>query len=180
MMDLPTVEGGWQVIIADPPWRFASNSAAKPGRNARRHYSTMTVPEIAAIPVRKIIAKRALLLLWITVPLEHRAGEVLDAWGFKAKSRLIWNKGRMGTGYWVRNWHEPCILATRGRFPCPKPALFPTSIIPGARREHSRKPDWLHERIDARLPETRRLEMFARRPRSGWTVCGNETEKFDA
>ena len=178
-MDLPQIEGGFEVIVADPPWRFASNSAAKPGRNARRHYDTMTVEQIAAMPVRNIAAKSALLLLWITVPLEHRANEVLTAWGFRPKSRLIWDKGKIGTGYWARNRHEPCIIATRGRFPCPKPALFPTSIIPGQRREHSRKPDWLVEAIDARLASYRRLELFARRPRAGWTVFGNQTDKFE-
>lgn len=177
-MDLPQIEGGWEIIYADPAWKFSSNSDAKPGRNCRRHYQTMTVKEVAAMPVREIAAKQALLLLWITVPHEHRANEVIEAWGFKPISRLIWDKGRIGTGYWARNRHEPCIIAKRGRFPCPEPALFPTSIIPGARREHSRKPDWISEIIDARLPEARKLELFARRPREGWTVWGDETGKF--
>ncbi|SEN87560.1 N6-adenosine-specific RNA methylase IME4 [Paracoccus alcaliphilus] len=180
MPDLPGTEGGFEVVIADPPWAFSGNSVARPGRNVRRHYSTMTVEQIAAMPVREIVAKQALLLLWITVPFEHRANEVLESWGFKAKSRLIWDKGRIATGYWARNRHEPCIIATRGRFPCPKPALFPTSIIPGKRREHSRKPEWLHDIIDARLPDHRKLELFARRPRDGWTLFGNETVKFEA
>ncbi|WP_313350237.1 MT-A70 family methyltransferase [Paracoccus sp. (in: a-proteobacteria)] len=177
-MDLPQIEGGWEVIYADPPWAFASNSAAKPGRSARRHYATMPFAEIVALPIRKIVARQALLLMWITVPFEHRANEVIEAWGFKAVSRLVWDKGQHGTGYWAMNQHEPCIIAKRGKFPCPKPALLPTSIIPGARREHSRKPDWISEIIDARLPEARKLELFARRPREGWTVWGNETGKF--
>lgn len=177
-IELPRVEGGWEVIYADPPWAFSSNSKARPGRNVRRHYTTMTVEQIAAMPVRAVAARQALLLLWITVPFEHRAGEVLDAWGFRAKSRLVWDKGRIATGYWARNRHEPCIIATRGRFPCPKPALFPTSIIPGARREHSRKPEWIPDILDDRLPLARKLELFARRQRENWTVWGNETEKF--
>lgn len=175
---IPLPDGPFDIIIADPPWRFASNSAAKPGRNAMRHYPTMSVEDIAAMPVREIAAKDALLLLWITVPLQHRAGEVIAAWGFKPVSGLVWNKGRNGTGYWAINWHEPCIIAKRGKFPCPKPALFPTSIIPGARREHSRKPEWLHDVIDARLPDARKLELFSRTPRAGWTAWGNDMEKF--
>lgn len=172
--------GPFDVILADPPWRFASNSAANPGRNVSRHYPTMTVEEICALPVASIAAPSALLLLWITVPLAHRAEEVVRAWGFRTKSQLVWVKDRIGTGYWARNQHEPLIVATRGRFPCPKPALFPSSVIPGVRREHSRKPEWPQEQIDRRLPDTRRLELFARRPREGWTVWGNETTKFDA
>ena len=176
---LPVVPNGWDVIIADPPWRFASNSADKPGRNARRHYDCMTVEQIAQMPVREIAAPSALLLLWVTVPFEHRASEVIEAWGFKPKSRLVWVKQRIATGYWARNQHEPCIIATRGRFPCPRPALFPTSIIQGAQREHSRKPEWVHDQIDARLPDASKLELFARRPREGWTVWGNQVGRFE-
>lgn len=71
------------------------------------------------------------------------------------------------------------IIATRGRPPCERPALFPTSIIPGAQREHSRKPDWPQARIDQRFPDARKIELFARRPRKGWTVWGNDTHRFE-
>ncbi|RMC33742.1 MT-A70 family methyltransferase [Paracoccus alkanivorans] len=175
-MNLPI--GPFDVILADPPWRFASNSDAKPGRNARRHYDCMSLDEICALPVKDSAAKNALLLMWVTVPFAHMADQVVRAWGFRAKSQLIWCKQRIGTGYWVRNKHEICVLATRGRFPCPSPALFPTSIIPGEQRGHSRKPEWVQDVIDERLPDSRKLEMFARRPRGGWTVWGNEVEKF--
>lgn len=178
MIGLPA--GPFDIILADPPWRFASNSEAKPGRNARRHYDCMTVDQISAIPVEQIAAKNALLLMWVTVPFAHIADQVIRAWGFRSKSQLVWVKERIGTGYWARNQHEPLIIATRGRFPCPHPALFPTSIIPGAQREHSRKPEWPQETIDARLPEARKVEMFARRPRDGWTVWGNQSDKFEA
>lgn len=175
-MRLP--DGPFDVIYADPPWRFSSNSAAKPGRNAFRHYDCMTVEEISAMPVKEIAAPAALLLMWVTVPFAHRADEVVRAWGFRCKSQIVWTKQRIGTGYWARNQHELVIIATRGRFPCPRPSLFPTSIIPGAQREHSRKPEWVADRVDARLPDARKVELFARRPRAGWTVWGNETEKF--
>ena len=175
---IPTTPGGWSVIVADPPWRFASNSEAKPGRNARRHYPVMALDEIAAMPVGEVAARDALLLLWTTVPLRHRADEIVRAWGFRSVSELTWPKGRIGTGYWARNAHEPCIIAKRGRFKCPRPALFPTSIIPGSRREHSRKPEWVQDTIDERLPDASKLELFGRRPRAGWTVWGNDTERL--
>lgn len=176
----PLVDGGWQVLIADPPWAFASNSAANPGRNVRRHYPTMTVEAIAALPVREIVAPAALLLMWTTVPFRHRADEVVRAWGFRSKSEVVWVKSRIGTGYWSRNRHEICVIATRGSFPCPRPALFPDSVILAPTREHSRKPDAIHATLDARLPGLRRLEMFARAPRDGWAAWGNDTERFAA
>jgi N6-adenosine-specific RNA methylase IME4 len=46
------------------------------------------------------------------------------------------------------------------------------------RREHSRKPDETHDRIAA-LVDGPYLELFGRQSRTGWTVWGNESDKFD-
>jgi N6-adenosine-specific RNA methylase IME4 len=57
----------------------------------------------------------------------------------------------------------------------PNTVLAPT-------REHSVKPDAVHERIEAMYPNAKRLEMFARRPREGWQVWGdqiNQTAKAE-
>lgn len=170
---------GYSVVLADPPWAFAANSAEKPCKGARRHYQTMKTKDIAAIPVSALAAKDSLCLMWATAPMIEDALRVLRAWGFRYKSQLVWDKGRIGTGYWARNQHEIVLIGRRGRFPCGQPALFPTSIIPGKRTEHSRKPTWLHEVIEARHPEATKLELFARAPRAGWTVLGNQTDKYD-
>ncbi|RID91202.1 DNA methyltransferase [Gemmobacter lutimaris] len=171
--------GGFQIVLADPPWNFSGNSKAKPGKNARQHYDCMPLDEIAALPVKDVVALDALLLMWVTVPFAELAFRVLKGWGFKYKSQLVWPKSRIGTGYWARNKHELLYIARRGRFPCPGNALFPTSIIPGRSREHSRKPDWVHEVIDAQYPETQRVEIFARQPRPGWVVLGNQVNRFE-
>lgn len=169
----------FEVIIADPPWRFASNSDKKPGRNARGHYECMKLDEIAALPVRDIAARDALLLLWTTVPFIRLAFDVIDAWGFKYVSEVVWVKERTGTGFWARNRHEPLLICKRGRLPCPKPALFADSVIEGQQRQHSRKPDRVHEIVDERLGDRNKLEMFARETRPGWKTWGNETTKFN-
>jgi N6-adenosine-specific RNA methylase IME4 len=170
---------GFDVILADPPWAFAANSEAKPGRGARRHYPVMKTPEICAIPVRALAAKHSLLLLWATVPMIEDALRVMRAWSFSYKSMLVWPKGKIGTGYWARNAHEMVLIGRRGRFPCDPPALFPTSIIPGKAREHSRKPLWVAEVIEDRHPHATKLEIFARAPRDGWVALGNQTDKFE-
>ncbi len=177
MIDLPA--GPFSVILADPPWRFQSNSAARPGRNARRHYDCMALPDICAMPVADIAARDALLLMWVTVPFAELAFDVVKAWGFRYKSQLVWPKESIGTGYWARNRHEIVYICRRGQFPC-RTALFPDSIIPGAQREHSRKPEWVHDMVDRMYMDLTKLEMFARRPREGWTVWGDQTDKFAA
>jgi len=78
-------------------------------------------------------------------------------------------------GYWTRANPEQCLLATRGH-----PKRIGRDVrrwIDAPRREHSRKPDEIYERIE-RLVDGPYLEMFARQTRDGWDAWGNETDKF--
>jgi hypothetical protein len=81
----------------------------------------------------------------------------------------------MGLGYWTRANSEPCLLATRGK-PKRRDGGVKQGIIE-PKREHSRKPDCVPGRIE-RLVEGPYLELFARTQRPGWTVWGNQTDKF--
>ncbi len=175
-----------QIIVADPAWKFKSNSKAKPGRNAMGHYDCMTLDDICALPVKDMAEKDALLFLWVTVPFAELAMRVVNEWGFKYKSQLVWPKQRIGTGFWARNRHEMVYICRRGRFPCsinppgePHKSPFDDSVLSGDQREHSRKPDSLQDRIDEVWPNETKLEMFARQTRPGWRVWGNETAKFE-
>jgi N6-adenosine-specific RNA methylase IME4 len=170
-------QGQFGVIVADPPWHFASNSAAKPGRNVRRHYATMTIQDIAAMPVGDLAERDCLLLLWATNPLLDRAIDALRAWGFRYLSNVVWDKQALGTGYWTRSVHEPCLLASRGRPYCPRP-LFPRSIMSERRREHSRKPEWLYQCIDQHYPDATKLDLFSRQRRPGWSHFGDQVDFF--
>lgn len=176
---LARLAGPFDLILADPPWKFTSNSKENPGRNAMGHYDCMPLAEIKALPVADVAARDALLLLWTTAPFAELSWSVMEAWGFKYVSQMVWVKDRIGTGFWARNRHEIVYIAKRGKFPCPRPAPFPDSVISGQQREHSRKPDVLHEIIDAAWPNARKLEMFARESRPGWSSWGNQTTKFD-
>ena len=173
------LDGEFDICLADPPWRFAANSDAKPSKNPRRHYECMKVADVAALPVKGMMAKDALLLLWTTAPFLMEAAKVIDAWGFKYKTNIVWDKRRIATGYWVRGEHEHLLICRRGKFPTPDPAFRRGSMIRGGRREHSRKPDDIHEWVNTAWPSARKVEMFARQTRPGWTAWGNETTKFE-
>jgi N6-adenosine-specific RNA methylase IME4 len=129
------------------------------------------------------------LLLWTTDPLLEKAFDVIRAWGFTYKTvgfywaklrkpELLYSDGNFftGLGFWTRANPEPCLLATRG-----KPHRCSANVrklIVSPRREHSRKPDEVYERIEA-LCEGPYLEMFARfsQPgfsRPGWDLWGHE------
>ena len=209
MTTLPA--GPFGCILADPPWRFATFSAKGRGRcpdgpaplsrnesirNApERHYTTMSLQDIAALPVAASAARDCLLMLWAVDPMIPQAIAIGEGWGFKFKTvGFYWIKERrttsrrggqfdredhvrfpMGTGYWTRANPEACLLFTRGS---PKRlSAGVRKLIVSPRREHSRKPDEQYERIEA-LVAGPRLELFARSTRPGWSSWGNETERF--
>jgi N6-adenosine-specific RNA methylase IME4 len=173
-------------ILADPPWRFETWSDAGKDRAAEQHYPTMTMEEMCALDVAALAARDSVLFLWAVWPMLLQARELIEAWGFTYKTcAFCWTKAdasqldmfrddsdvAIGTGYWTRANTEPCLLATRG-----KPRRLHADVrqaIIEPRREHSRKPEGIHDRIE-RLVEGPYLEMFARRRRPGWMVWGNE------
>lgn len=184
--DLPHNHFG--AILADPPWKF--DTWSEKGDDRAPDYSTMTIDEIARMPVQSLAAKDCVLFIWICWPTMHRALDVIKAWGFTYKTcAFSWVKAdgtqvdmfgddypvQIGSGYWTRANSEVCLLATCGK-PTRLNADVRQSII-APRREHSRKPDGIHERIE-RLVGGPFIELFARQKRPGWTVWGNQTDKF--
>jgi len=184
--------GYYGAILADPPWDFEA-WASPPygnGRDARSHYPTMKETEISALPIAAVAMSDCVLFLWTCWPMLEQAMRVLVAWGFEYKTcGFMWAKahakqlemfrddidGWMGLGYWTRSNSEVCLLATRGS-PRRQAADVKQVIIEPA-REHSRKPDCVHERIE-HLVSGPYLELFARQRRPGWDCWGNEVDKF--
>lgn len=176
-------------ILCDPPWRYEVWSEGSK-RNASNHYSLMENEDIAKLPVKDLAAPDCVLFMWVTWPKLIEALEVIKAWGFEYKTcGFAWLKAdvstldmfdapkdsEIGMGYWTRANSEVALLATRG-----KPKRLDAGVRQGIispRREHSRKPDGVHERIE-RLVAGPYCELFARQKRPGWDVWGNQTEKF--
>jgi N6-adenosine-specific RNA methylase IME4 len=183
-VDLP--RGHYGAILADAPWCFESWSDKGTKRSADRHYSTMTIRQIARLPVDELAAKDCVLFMWITWPVLLEAIHVIKCWGFdyrtcgfdwmKADPYRLFVEPTIGMGYWTRSNTEPCLLATRG-----KPKRLNADVrqaIIAPRREHSRKPDGIHERIE-RLVAGPYLELFAREQRPGWDCWGDQTTMFN-
>ena len=167
----------FDVILADPPWDHGS-----PGwfGGAKNHYPTMSLDDICALPIPA--ADNCALFMWGCWSLMPEAFEVIKAWGFEYKTEAwVWvklNSNSMGLftgmGYYTRGNTEPCLLAVRGSMP---PAVHDIpAVIMSPIQQHSRKPVDQYSRIEKLYPNKNYLEMFARRPRSGWSVFGNEVE----
>ncbi len=189
--DLPKKHFG--AILADPPWHFevwSIDPDNKRVRHATAHYNTMPIKDIYALPVSDLAAPDCVLFMWVIWPMLEHGMKSIESWGFKYKTcGFAWMKADgsqiqmfdeeitpdMLTGYWTRANSEVCLLATRG-----KPKRLDAGVRQGIiapRREHSRKPDGIHDRIE-RLVAGPYLELFARQKRPGWSAWGNQTDKF--
>jgi N6-adenosine-specific RNA methylase IME4 len=163
------------VIYADPPWRFETwGDAGKTNTSADNHYPCMAPSEIMLLDVPSISADDAALYLWVTVPFERQGHDVMEAWGFRYVSQVMWKKDRIGTGYWYRNQHEVLLFGTRGNVPKPAPGTQWPSVIEAPIGEQSVKPDVIYEMIESYFPNLPKIELYARRARPGWDVWGLE------
>lgn len=179
--------GKYGAIYADPPWLFRNWSAKGTGRNAVSHYDCLDPACLASLPVSDLAMQDCALFLWVTDPLLPRAIELIQAWGFEYKTvGFYWVKLNAkakhdadyftGMGYWTRANPEQCLLATRGK-PIRQAKDVRRLVVEG-RREHSRKPDCVRERIE-RLVNGPYLELFARETKPGWDCWGNQAQLFD-
>ena len=174
--------GGFDLIMADPPWSFDNWSQAGEKKNAKAQYDCTPLEWIKSLPVAALAAENAVLWLWATNPMLPQALEVMASWGFTFKTAGHWVKrtrhGKLafGTGYILRSAGEPFLIGTRG---APKCARNVRSVIEGPLREHSRKPDEAFSAAEALIPTARRIELFSRQSRPGWVSWGNQAGKFD-
>ncbi len=179
---LPRIDGGYRTLLADPPWRF-TNRTGKVAPEHRRldRYSTLDLDAICALDVAGVAADRAHLYLWVPNALLPEGLRVMQAWGFRYVSNIVWAKRRLdggpdgrGVGFYFRNVTELILFGVRGKnVRTLDPARRQVNMMETRKREHSRKPDEQYALIEACSPGPY-LELFARHPREGWQVWGDE------
>lgn len=157
-------------IYADPPWKYGNQATRAATDN---HYPTMTVDEIAALPIGKLAADQCHLHLWTTNGFLFECPKLMAAWGFEYKSVFVWCKPQFGIGNYWRVAHEFLLLGVRGSLVFSDHSLRSWSEVP--RGEHSEKPDAVRLMIEKASPGPR-LELFARVQTEGWTAWGNQVQ----
>ncbi len=169
------VAGGqkFSTIYADPPWPYRNESSRGAAIN---HYPVMSIADILAEPVPQLAERHAHLHLWTTNAFLKEAFDVIDAWGFKYKSCLVWIKDELGMGNYWRVSHEFLLLGVRGNLRFRDRAQ--RSWINAPRSTHSRKPEQVRLLIESVSPAPY-LELYGREDRPGlpWTVYGNRVER---
>ncbi|NLX26426.1 MAG: S-adenosylmethionine-binding protein [Lentisphaerae bacterium] len=177
----------FSTILADPPWQFQNRTGKMAPEHKRlNRYPTMHLQEIKDLPVESISSERAHLYMWVPNALLPEGLSVLESWGFKYKSNLIWYKirkdggpDRRGVGFYFRNVTEILLFGVRGtNIRTLQPGRSQENIISTMKREHSRKPDEQYEIIES-CSWGPYLELFGRGGRNGWSTWGNQSENYE-
>jgi N6-adenosine-specific RNA methylase IME4 len=172
-------------ILADPPWQFENRTGKMAPEHKRlNRYDTMDLDGILGLPVRAVAADTAHLYLWVPNALVPEGLRVMEAWGFKYKSNIVWHKVRKdggpdgrGVGFYFRNVTELVLFGIRGKNARTlAPGRRQVNFLATQKREHSRKPDEMYDLIEACSPGPY-LELFARGARREWSVWGNQADE---
>lgn len=193
----------YSVVVADPPWHFKPRAIAnndKTDRSVARHYSTLSIADLCALPVKELVARDCHLFLWITGPMLAYGLHlpVMKAWGFRPSAvGFTWVKLRRGTkpdqlrlmptaeadlhvglGLTTRKNAEFCIMGRRGNARRADRTIREVILSPV--REHSRKPDEFKRRVDRYVgPGLPTVELFSREDWPKWDRWGAEAGKFN-
>jgi len=155
-------------LYADPPWQYDDQP---PRGGAAKHYATLSVEALCALPVRGLAADQAHCHLWVTNAFLFEGRDILEAWGFVYTANFAWVKPGLGAGHYWRNSHEMLLLGVRGGLTARQKNLG--SWLEAPRRRHSEKPERVRDLVEQLSPGPY-LELFGRAAVPGWTVWGNE------
>lgn len=176
----------YDVLYIDPPWSYGSGGA-RSGEFAELDYPTMSVADLAALPIQPWCNKDCAMFMWVTGSFLTEALTIGEAWGFKfVRVDKVWVKktskgGRHAVvGPWGMTDAEFILLFVRGKM-CGKQTqrnqfVVEVATYPGV---HSRKPHIFRQMIEDRFGDVKRLELFSRENVPGWTVIGNDIDGRD-
>lgn len=172
----PVLAGKHRVLMADPPWSY--QNAQPSGSTSARHYPTLTVEELCALPVRDHVMADAVLGFWVPGPLlgdNPGPFHVIEAWGFTYKAFIAWDKVEGAGGHYTDGGAELFLICTRGSCTPDVPTGLPHSVITARKsRVHSEKPPEFRQLLEKHWTLGPYLELFGREPVEGWSVFGND------
>lgn len=170
----------FDLVSIDPPWKYGVDLMPK-SRKTENHYQTMTINEIANLPIQNVTTDPSVIFLWATNSLLPEAIRVMEKWGFQYTTKIEWikkqnKKVQIGMGWNVRGVTESLLIGKHGNYPLPEPKNRPNSVLEAPRTRHSEKPELSYLTIERMYPGARKLEIFSRKPRKGWFCVGNQIE----
>ena len=174
----------YDVVLADPPWSYTG--AQDKWAAAAKFYDTMSDGALLNFPLEEWLSPKGVAFIWATAPRLDFAIEFMKARGLHYRGvAFVWIKTKkdgtpMGAAgvrpSIVKPLTEFVIVGSRvaaGR-PMKLASESVVQTVFAPRREHSRKPDAVQERIEDLYPTASKIELFARDPRPGGAAWGTE------
>lgn len=169
---IATGDQKYQTVVIDPPWDWGDEGDCDQYGRARPTYDTMSIDEIAALPVGDLTEANAHLYLWITNRSLPKGFGLLEKWGFRYITLLTWVKPSFGMGNYFRGSTEHVIFGVKGSLSLLR-ADVGTHFLADRTGRHSGKPGEFYELVESCSPGPW-LDMFAREHRPGWVAWGAE------
>jgi N6-adenosine-specific RNA methylase IME4 len=171
---------GYRTIVADPPWPMPGGGRrrdTRPGRTIRHRpstlpYPTMTLDQIASLPVEPLAHSDAHLYLWTVNAHLERTYQIARGWGFQPSQIVTWCKPPSPLGGTFGSASEFFLFCRRGSLDAN--GKEPTNWFAWPKGAHSAKPDAFYDLVE-RVSPSPRVELFARRARFGWDYWGDES-----
>jgi N6-adenosine-specific RNA methylase IME4 len=174
----------YQIIYADPPWQIGKGGKKDVRKNSSGgalDYPTIPLQEIQSIlfDATALGDKDHAFFMWTIDKYLHDAEKIGKDLGYRLHARMIWNKVTgIPAAFTIRFGHEyllwfykerlmPIATEQRGKW---------HSVMTEQVTRHSQKPEIAYKFLESIYPNAERLELFARKPRQGWDVWGNEVE----
>jgi N6-adenosine-specific RNA methylase IME4 len=165
----------YRVIYADPPWQYDLEQTSPNLGGAIKHYNSMSIEELCALPIKDIAEKDAVLFLWITSPKLNLFLQLMEAWGFEYKTSFVWDKVKHNMGHYNSVRHEFLLIGGRGKSTPDLKHLYDSVITIERSDKHSEKPVEFLNIIDNLYQHGNRIELFARQAKKdNWYFWGNE------
>jgi N6-adenosine-specific RNA methylase IME4 len=180
----------YSTIVADPPWHY-ENFAGSRGRGGvysghdervavqkkPMSYSSLSVDEIAELPVAALAGHDAWLWLWATNRYLQDAFTIGESWGFGYRQLIVWSKTGNPSpfGGTVAPPHAEFLLLFAKGSPPVKGRVASSVLEAPKQSTHSVKPGVFLDVVEATTPGPY-VELFARAPRLGWDSWGHGYE----
>ena len=174
----------YSLAVIDPPWSWVPWNGGG-GQTRGVPYPILTLEAMGQLDICSILKPDAVVLLWVTDSMLPQALQLVDHWGLTFKTvGFYWTKTRLsgkehiGLGYYTRANPEQCWILTRGKG-LPRVSKSVRRWLQAPYTSHSEKPDKFYEHVLALFGDIPRVDIFARKPRPGWDVIGNEIDGRD-
>lgn len=162
-------------VLADPPWNYGQLMMTSNGA-PHRIYPTMPTSDIEAMPIADVVAKDAVLWLWVPNCLLLDGLKVMKAWGFDYVTTAVWTKNKAAPSQGaVLPKHETLLVGKRGAG-LEHEGNPMKSWYFEPRKAHSQKPVAFAQEAEQLYPNASKIELFSRSPRLGWLAHGNQAQ----